>query len=238
MRLPVIEGIIRRRILVNYRVDPGAIQTVLPSRFRPKLHLGKAIAGICLIRLEQIRPKSLPQIVGISSENAAHRIAVEWDEDGRAREGVFIPRRDTDSEINHLLGGRLFPGETHRAKFKVDESDQRIALAMKSQDGAVAVRVIGKVAKDLPRTSIFGSLPEASAFFEKGSLGYSATSDGNRLDGLSLETSAWLVEPLTMDEVYSTYFAEKFVSGSAQFDHALIMRNVAHEWRTAPDLFV
>ena len=56
MRLPTIEGIIRRRILVNFRVDPQVIQSVLPSRFRPKLHQGQAIAGICLIRLEHIRP--------------------------------------------------------------------------------------------------------------------------------------------------------------------------------------
>ena len=37
MRLPTIEGTIRRRILVNYRVDPAVIQRHLPSRFRPKL---------------------------------------------------------------------------------------------------------------------------------------------------------------------------------------------------------
>src|SRR5215470_15052763 len=116
MRLPTIEGVIRRRILVNYRVDPRVIRNDLPTRFRPKLHDGQAVAGICLIRLEHIRPKSLPELIGASSENAAHRIAVLWDENGATREGVFIPRRDTNSEINHLLGGRLFPGEQHKAE--------------------------------------------------------------------------------------------------------------------------
>ena len=57
MKLPIIEGVINRRILVNFRVEPEVIQKQLPSRFRPKLHAGRAIAGICLIRLEQIRPK-------------------------------------------------------------------------------------------------------------------------------------------------------------------------------------
>ncbi|HEY2329337.1 MAG TPA: DUF2071 domain-containing protein [Verrucomicrobiae bacterium] len=76
MRLPKIHGIIRRRMLVNFRVDPEIIQRQLPKRFRPKLHNGFAIAGICLIRLEQIRPKYFPSFLGVSSENAAHRIAV------------------------------------------------------------------------------------------------------------------------------------------------------------------
>jgi hypothetical protein len=93
MRLPTIQGTIRRRILANFRVDPQAMQTQLPARFRPKLHDGFAVAGICMIRLDHIRPKLMPEIVGISSENAAHRVAVLWDEDGSTREGVFISRR-------------------------------------------------------------------------------------------------------------------------------------------------
>ena len=240
MRLPTIEGIIRRRILVNFRVDPQVIQNILPSRFRPKLHQGEAIAGICLIRLEHIRPKMFPHIVGISSENAAHRIAVLWDEDNLTQEGVFIPRRDTDSGLNHLLGGRVFPGEHHKAEFKVEDSDDKIALSMKSEDGDVAVEVTGKISEELPQTSIFRSLSEASSFFEAGSLGYSVTNDVNRLDGLRLQTREWRVEPLGVERVYSSYFADeaKFPKGSAKFDHALIMRNIAHEWHTASDLHV
>lgn len=240
MKLPTIEGIIRRRILVNFRVDPEVIQGILPSRFRPKLHEGQAVAGICLIRLEHIRPKMLPQSVGISSENAAHRIAVLWDDNGTAQEGVFIPRRDTNSQLNHLLGGRVFPGEHHRAEFKVDENDGEIALSMKSEDGDVSVAVVGRIAEGLPQTSIFRSLAETSSFFEAGSLGYSVTRDANRLDGLRLQTKEWRVEALEVEEIYSSYFADesRFPRGSAQFDHALIMKNIAHEWHTASDLRV
>ncbi len=95
---------------MNFRIEPDVIQKQLPSRFRPKLHDGKTIAGICLIRLEQIRPKGMPFFLGISSENAAHRIAVEWeDEAGAMKEGVFIPRRDTGSRLNALAGGPSLP---------------------------------------------------------------------------------------------------------------------------------
>src|ERR1043166_2387439 len=101
MRLPQIHGIIRRRILVNFRIDPEVIQRQLPPKFVPKLHAGSAIAGICLIRLEQIRPTGLPSFLGLSSENAAHRIAVLWkNEADQMEEGVFIPRRDTNSRLN------------------------------------------------------------------------------------------------------------------------------------------
>lgn len=100
MRIPVIQGVIDRRILVNYRVAPEAMAGVLPPPFRPLLVHGYAIGGICLIRLKQVRPRRLPLPMGIGSENAAHRIAVQWEQDGERREGVYIPRRDTDSRLN------------------------------------------------------------------------------------------------------------------------------------------
>ena len=119
MRLPKVHGVIRRRLLVNFRADAAVVATILPPPFRPKLHDGVAIIGICLIRLEEIRPKGFPRLAGLASENAAHRIAVVWDDDaGTPREGVYIPRRDTGSLVNHLAGRRLFPGEHHRATFR------------------------------------------------------------------------------------------------------------------------
>jgi len=241
MRLPTIEGIIRRRILVNYRVDPMVIQRLLPSRFRPKLYEGRAVAGVCLIRLEHIRPKILPAFIGINSENAAHRIAVLWDdEQGVTREGVFIPRRDTNSEINHLMGGRIFPGEHNKAAFTVQESETEICFSMESRDGQVKVDLAGRISDALPNSSVFPSLSAASSFFEPGSFGYSVTGDAHRLDGIELETKEWRVEPLQLDRVKSSFFAdeERFPKGSAEFDHALIMRNIAHEWHSASDLYV
>ncbi len=66
MRIPVIRGIIKRRLLVNFAADPKVVQGLLPEPFRPKLHRGKSLVGICLIRLEQIRPAGLPGIFGVS----------------------------------------------------------------------------------------------------------------------------------------------------------------------------
>ena len=95
LKIPVIRGIIERRILVNFRVAPDVLEEVLPEPFRPKLIGGVGMAGICLIRLRHIRPNFLPAFVGISSENAAHRIAAQWESGGQAQEGVYVLRRDT-----------------------------------------------------------------------------------------------------------------------------------------------
>jgi len=210
----------------------------LPTPFRPKLHQGHAIGGICLIRLEEIRPKGFPGFLGIASENAAHRIAVEWDEpSGETREGVYIPRRDTDSWLNHLAGGRIFPGEHQEAEFAVEDDGALIAMSIRARDGRMSVELRAHESDALPSTSCFSSLAESSAYFEGGSVGYSATRDGNRLDGIRLETEGWSVRPLEVERVESSFFADErnFPAGSVTFDHALVMRDLRHEWHDVAD---
>jgi hypothetical protein len=237
LRLPALQGIVRRRILVNYRVDPGIIARRLPAPFRPKLVNGWAVAGICLIRLEELRPKGFPAWVGLSSENAAHRIAVTWtDDDGEEREGVFIPRRDTGALLNHLTGGRLFPGDYRHARFRVRDDGGAIEVAMTTEDGLADVRVAARWGDHLPPASVLTSLAEASSFFGAGSVGYSPSRGGARLDGLRLRTRAWRIEPLVLSQLSSTYYQDTrhFPPGSIEYDCALIMRDIPHEWASCP----
>ena len=239
MRAQTIQGVIRRRMLVNFWVDPEIARRQLPQNFRPKIHNGVAVAGICLIRLEQMRPKLLPSFIGLDSENAAHRMAVVWDEpSGETREGVFVVRRDTSSAINQIAGGRLFPGQYHPARFEVMDSGGEIVFEMKSLDGDVTVKLRAKPGKTLPANSRFATLDAASSFFEPGALGYSSTGDSHRLEGMRLKTKTWRIEPLEVNEVYSSYFSDaiRFPEGTIGFDSALLMRDIEHEWESAPEL--
>lgn len=110
--LPTIRGVIDRRVLVNYRVEPAALERALPEPFRPQTVDGNGIADVCLVRVRDLRPKGLPAWLGIGCENAAHRIAAEWEADGECCTEMYVPWRDTDSTVNTLLGGRLLPGST------------------------------------------------------------------------------------------------------------------------------
>lgn len=236
--MPAIQGVIERRILVNYRIDPDVLSRILPSPFCPKLHNGIGIGGVCLIRLKDERPVCVPAALGFDSENAAHRFAVEWEQDGSVHEGVFVPRRDTSSCLSTALGGRLFPGDQSHAKFDVTECDDNYKVNMISRDGASSLFVSGKIADALPESSVFSSVEEASAFFERGAIGYSSTDDASTFDGIELRTHSWQVEPLDVDCVESSLFDDEaiFPAGTATFDHALLMRDIDHEWHSLEQL--
>jgi hypothetical protein len=238
MRLPIIHGVIDRRVLVNYRVDPRMLAEILPAPFRPQVIHGQGLAGICLIRLSHVRPRGLPPWLGLSSENAAHRVAVEWDDGIRRRSGVYILRRDTNSRLNTLAGGRVFPGVHQHASFACHETDNRYDIAMRSDDGKTTIQVRAEQAQVWPADSLFATLPEASQFFAAGSLGYSPTTTAGRFAGLELRCRSWQMEPLIVQEVRSSLFDDQeiFPHGTIHLDNALLMRGIEHEWHSRGDL--
>ena len=232
MKIPILSGLIRRRILVNYRVEPKTLQRILPQPFQPKLINGMGIAGICLIRLEHIHPRWIPIQQGFDSENAAHRIAVIWYENGELREGVYIPRRDTSSQLNVAAGGRVFPGVHHHSHFEIREDDRILCLQMKNEQDDTRVELEAEYSSEFERDSVFQSISDASIFFEGGSIGYSVTLEPNKLDAIELRTFDWRLRPLRVRHLVSSFYENHsmFPVDAISFDCALMMQNLAHEW--------
>jgi len=242
MYVPAIQGVIDRRILVNYRIRPEAAAKLLPDPFRPQLVGGWAIGGICLIRLKEIRPRLWPRRLGIRSENAAYRFAVEWQQEGQTHTGVYIPRRETSSRLNAWAGGRLFPGVHHLADFEVSETNDRFDVELTSRDGEQQFHVVAERSVGLPKTSVFTSVQTMSEFFAEGSYGYSPRSDkpGGCVccDGLELRCATWSVQPLAVAHLESSFFGDTdlFGPGDAEFDCALLMQGIPHSWHTLPPI--
>ncbi len=224
-------GMVERRLLVNYRVDPEVMAAMLPAPFEPQIVHGCGVAGICVLRLGQLRPRGLPRWVGLRSENMAHRFAVEWTDGATRRVGVYIPRRDSASIINVLGGDRVFPGAHERAAFSVSESESEMAVSVASRDGAIAVDLDVSIADELRGSELFASAEEASAFFRSGCVGYSP-SKGVALTGMEMRAQGWAVEPTEIRRARSSFFDEatRFPAGSIALDSALVMRNIAVEW--------
>ena len=222
-------------MLVNYVAEPEVVEKFLPKTFKPKLYKGKAIVGICLIRLKNIKPKGLPNFIGVNSENGAHRIAVEWEENGEIQEGVYIPRRDTNLKLNALVGGRIFPGKHYYAKFNVQEYSSNYHLDFVSSDNTT-IEIDAQLSQEFDGDSIFETLDNVSTFFEKGAIGYSP--NGNNYDGLKLEAYNWEVKPLKVTNLKSSFFEDEsiFPQGSIKFDNAILMENIEHEWKSIKTL--
>lgn len=214
-------------------MEPSIAEKAIPKVFVPSLVNGYAMVGICLIRLRDLRPKGFPRYLGFGSENAAHRFAVKWKSKGVWQQGVYIPRRDTSRMLNVFLGGRLFPGVHHKSSFFVNENHNQYSVGFDSQDGT-SMKVACHLCEKLPASSVFKSIEESSNFFKLGNVGYSPSLNRKSLQGLELVTDQWSVQPLEVSDVDSSYFSnhQVFPKGSLHFDHALLMKDIAHSWRS------
>ncbi len=193
-----------------------------------------------MIRFQHLRPRLMPSWLGFNSENAAHRFAVEWSQDGKEMEGVFIPRRDTNSVFNKAFGGRVFPGIFHRSNFKVHETPSSLSIQIVREDGEEEAAISATTAEDLNSTSIFPSLTAAANFFSLGATGYSATHTPGHYHGMELRSLNWTIAPLQVLEARSRFFSTEtmFPRGSVTLDSALVMREIEHEWHSRPDLYL
>ncbi|KQP54700.1 DUF2071 domain-containing protein [Agreia sp. Leaf283] len=225
--LPALSAVIERRLLINYRLDASVAADMLPEGLRPQLVDGSAVAGVCLIRLGGMRASWMPAALGWGAENAAHRIAVEWDDESGVQHGVYIPVRHSASRLPVLVGGRLFPGVHRHARFSGSETAHRIRVELEASDLQVSADVA--VVSEW-RSRLFPTIDDASAFFQAGSTGWSPRRGSAGLDGLTLETEQWSVEPGRLLHVESSFF-DALPEGSAELDSVLVMRDVPIVWR-------
>jgi len=239
MRLPtpVMKGLIARRILLNYRVDPTAIASVLPSPFKPVTHKGFAVVGVCLIRLEQLRPKQFPAFLGLTCENMAHRIAVQYPTTDGLQKGVFIWRRDTQQRLISTMGGRIFPGAHQLAQFIVQDDGNAIRMDIQTGQHKADVHLDVAPVSNL-NTPLFENLSEASHFFRQGDCGFSPTRSQMGFDGLRLSTTRWVMQPLEIHHAQAMFYTElsQRLGVPIELDCALLMRDIPHDWRSIKEV--
>lgn len=228
MRIPNLAATIERRLLISYAVEPELLQPILPEGLRPQLVKGVAVAGICLIRLGNVRPSLVKTELGWGGENAAHRIAVEYEDDnGVTKTGVYIPERHSNSILPILAGGRIFPGKHTRAEFTVNETPTTFDVTMEASDDRVSVQA---ERTDEWTSNLFPSLQAASSFYQDSPVGWSPVmKHPDEVEGLRLSTDAWKVSAARKLKLKSSYF-DKFPKESVQFDHILVMQNIPVLW--------
>jgi len=227
LRIPKLSATIQRRLLISYRVKPAALSFYLPKGLRPQIVDGSAVAGMCLIRLADVRPQFIKPKIGWKGENAAHRIAVEWDTDDGIQTGVFIPERHSNSILPVLAGGRIFPGKHVPAEFIVNETASQFQIKMTSLDTRLEVDV--ELTEDWNST-LFPTLDAASAFYRESPVGWSPVMGNEKqVEGLKLSTDQWAVKAGKMNKLKSSFFDE-IGSSNAKFDHVLVMQDVPVTW--------
>jgi len=225
---PAVRGVIERRILMNYRIDVGTLDTVLPEPFRGREvgESGKGIGSVCLMRVGNARLRFAPSAFGVSVETATHRISAEREKDGKTENCVYVPRREVSSGFFGAVGESLLPAELNRGDFRVAENDGFCRVHVDCGDEFAGVEVRETERDEIDHDSVFDSVSSAAEFFCEAGMRYSPS--GDRYDSVELCPREWGMKPVKVGEARSSLFER--LEG-AELDSAFRMEDIEHEWR-------
>lgn len=158
---------------------------------------------------------------------------MEWDDQDEIRIGVYVPRRDTNSPLTSISGGRIFPGRYRLARFSVSEQHSQLDISVRSRDHQVRLHVTATPAEEL-ESRLFVSNDDAVEFFRQGSFGYSPAAHGDHLDAVALASHSWAARPVHITHMRSSLFDDlaEFPPGTCTLDSGLLMENLQAAWST------
>jgi len=225
---PAIRGVIERRILVNYRVDLGKLDTVLPEPFKGREvgESGKGIGSICLMRLGDARVRFAPEAFGFSVETATHRISAVRNKNGGTEDCVYVPQRVVSSRFCASMGERLLPAELECGDFRVEERNGVCRIRVDCGDEFAGVEIKEKEGGEIEDGSVFESAGSAAEFFCEAGMRYSPS--GDRYEGVELCPREWEMESVEVTGSRSSFFERL---DGAELDSAFRMEGIEHEWR-------
>lgn len=210
-----VKGVIARRVLITYRIDPVVVSEILPAPMRPKLYERYAIGGVSLIRHHDLQTDFAPFFRLDVTEGAEYHFAVEFDEDGKTRSGVYVVRRESNSFSDRDIFELYYPGGPSHSHFDSVETESSILMKVTSLDDDVEIEFKGNVRTDWPEGSVFLTIEDAGDFFFSGQDAV-----------LGSEDDIWTLEAMHPDVVNSTYFdcTRRFLPGSIELDNVILMR--------------
>jgi hypothetical protein len=195
---------------------------------------GRAVVGVCLIRLVEMRPTGLPRPLGRTIEAAAHRISVVGPGDDGPEPGVFVPRRDSRSRAAVRAGGRIWPGVHGRADITVERRPSSLAIDVACPDGA-AVSVTLDLDADRPGGTALADPDATRTFHAVERRAWSPRRGGGPESGLEeavLDCLPWSARPVGVTAATSTWLDDRdlFPLGSSHLAGALLMEDVPVRW--------
>jgi hypothetical protein len=230
MKMPKLATTIDRRLFITYRLNPELLKPILPEGLEPDIINGYAVAGICLIRLKNMRPQWFTPELGITVENVAHRIAIKYvDDQGETHSGVYIPERHTSSELAAGVGSAALPGIYKKGSFEVHETDKNFNIHMKGKE--LAVDIDASLTENW-ESQLFDTAEAASNFYRYAPIAISPAPKGHKFETLELATETWAVDKVQVNKLVATFY-DAMPQSEIAFDHALVMRNIRATWGSA-----
>jgi uncharacterized protein YqjF (DUF2071 family) len=225
-----MQGIVRRRFLINYPVEPSLLEPFVPPGGELSLHQGKAWLSDCFVHISNMRPSWVPRALGITFHYLIHRTrAVLPFPDGKKREAVLVLDPSMDSRLLNVFGAPMtgVPFKRRPIDFVTDGSAWR--LGVRQGKGLIYEAMIrgSSFGTEMPTNSPFSSLSQADDFLLGVSYGGSWNRETGTLHLLAETHEPWRAQVGTCD-IRRNAFLEGLGFDTPRADHVITMVDCPH----------
>ena len=113
----------RDALFAHWRVDPGALECVLPPGLDPTTRDGAAYVGVVVFEMADIRPRGSPVGLGFGEVNL--RTYVEGPDGGR---GVYFLSLDADDEVGVGVARAAYELPYYRARIDLSRDGEAVTV--------------------------------------------------------------------------------------------------------------
>ena len=189
--------------------------------------------AVALVRARALRPAGLPSRLGQDFFLSGYRVFTTFRQpDGRVVRGLRILRSDADRAAMVTGGNLLTHYNYHRCDARVDASPQRLACAVRSDDGAADLDVAADLTRhDLPPGSPFASLREARRFAGPLPFTFDYERETHSIVAINGRRTHWQPTPVSVDVRAIAFFDQPAFAGcTPTLAAAFHVRNVSYRW--------
>ena len=229
-----MKTIFRHCYLVNFAVEPEALQRLLPSPLEVDQHEGKAYVSIVLANMEKMRPAFLPRIFGVTYNQVVYRAVVRC----QGKRGVFFLRSDADNCLMVWLGDALTFFRFHYSRIRWElmgegEGEARIRLESEPSGRAdIRAHFISSAnPRTLPGSSRFADAKAAKDFLVELYSAFAVDSKGRPTE-VKIERTDWELWQVEDQTAFYPFMQGEgpFKAGEAVIDSIFYVRDLPYHW--------
>lgn len=220
-------GLLRNCWLFAYGTPVEEARRLLPASLEPVVYGGAAFWNVVVCRIEGMRPKGVPPIVGFDYWHVAYRLYVRFrTKTGEPIEGLYFLRSDCDSRLMAAAGNLVTDFNFNVARIRIDETAEATQLTVESPTAPVQVLLNGNV-PSRPADSVFKDGTAAAAALKYKPFGISILPDGNaNIVRIIREESAWVAHEQNVVSATWGYFHDKKV----RFEGCYRVDPIQYQW--------
>ena len=228
-----IEAHFTECVTLTYAVPPEVLRPLVPPGLELDTFGESGFLAVALVQTTGLRPAGLPNAVGQDFFLAGYRVFTKFRVPGAGSvRGLRILRSDADRRRMVLAGNLLTHYHYHYGRVRIDRSDGRLDLRVRTDDGggdlALTARLSGRA---LPEGSRFTSWQEARRFAGPMPFTFDYEPETHGILAIEARRTMWRPLPIEVD-VHRIAFLEgaAFAGCTPVLSAAFRVSNVDYRW--------